>query len=102
MASPPARIAQKTGLAAGGAHVIISPLAAGLPAGCPVAPVVHVGIAPYAVPFAGDVDVVLDEEPAGGTADAVIDAVAAACRAETALEAMGDFEMAIHRIGPTM
>src|SRR5262249_25622733 len=76
--SPPARIAQKTGLAAAGAHVILSPLVAGLPAGCPVAPVVHVGIAPYARPFAGDVDVVLDEQPADGVAAAVIGAVAAA------------------------
>lgn len=100
--SPPARIAQKTGLAAGGAHVILSPLVAGLPAGCPVAPVVHVGIAPYARPFAGDVDVLLDEEPADGAAASLIDALAAACRAETPLETMGDFEMAIHRIAPTM
>jgi altronate dehydratase large subunit len=102
MDSPPARIAQKTGLAAGGAHVILSPLAAGLPAGCPVAPVVHVGIAPYAKPFADDVDVLLDEEPAHGAAAAVFDAIAAACRRETTLEAIGDFEMAIHRIAPTM
>jgi altronate dehydratase large subunit len=102
MDSPPARIAQKTGLAAVGAHVILSPLVAGLPAGCPVAPVVHVGIAPYARPFAGDVDVILDEEPAHGAAAAVIDAIDAACRTETALEAIGDFEMAIHRIAPTM
>ncbi len=100
--SPPARIAEKTGLAAGGVHVILSPLVAGLPAGCPVAPVVHVGIAPYARPFAGDVDVFLDEEPADGAAAAVIDALAAACRAETALETIGNFEMAIHRIAPTM
>ncbi len=102
MDSPPARIAQKTGLAAGGAHVILSPLATGLPAGCPVAPVVHVGIAPYARPFAGDVDVILDEDPPDSAAVAVIDAIAAACRAETALEMIGDFEMAIHRIAPTM
>jgi altronate dehydratase large subunit len=102
MGSPAARIAQKTGLAAGGAHVILSPLVAGLPTGCPVAPVVHVGIAPYARPFVGDVDVVLDEEPADGAAAAVIGAIAAACRTETVLETMGDFEMAIHRIAPTM
>ncbi len=102
MDSPPARIAQKTGLAAGGAHVILSPLATGLPAGCPVAPVVHVGIAPYARPFVGDVDVILDDEPPHGAAAAVIDAIAAACRAETALETIGDFEMASHRIAPTM
>jgi altronate dehydratase large subunit len=102
MDAPPARIAQKTGLAAGGAHVILSPLVAGLPAGCPVAPVVHVGVAPYARPFAGDVDVVLNEDPPDGAAAAVIDAIDAACRMETALETIGDFEMAIHRIGPTM
>ena len=102
MDSPPARIAQKTGLAAGGAHVILSPLVAGLPAGCPVAPVVHVGIAPYARAFAGDVDVVLDEDPPDGAAAAVVEAIDAACRAETALETSGDFEMAIHRIAPTM
>lgn len=102
MDAPPTRIAQKTGLAAGGAHVILSPLVTGLPAGCPVAPVVHVGIAPYARPFAGDVDVVLDEDPPDSAAVAVIDGIDAACRMETALETIGDFEMAIHRIGPTM
>lgn len=102
MDSPPARIAQKTGLAAAGAHVILSPLIAGLPAGCPVAPVVHMGVAPYARPFAGDVDVLLDEAPPDGAATDVIAAIVTACRAETALETIGDFEMAIHRIAPTM
>ncbi len=102
MESPPTRIAQKTGLAAAGAHVILSPLAGGLPAGCPVAPVVHVGIAPYARPFAEDVDVMLDETPSEHAPAAVLDAVVAACRTETPLEAIGDFEMAIHRIAPTM
>ncbi|HKV43965.1 MAG TPA: UxaA family hydrolase [bacterium] len=102
MGAPESRIAQKTGLAAAGAHVILSPLVEGLPAGCPVAPVVHVGIAPYARSFAGDVDVLLDESPAPGAAEAVLVALANACREETALEAMGDFEMAIYRIGPTM
>ncbi|HLW59276.1 MAG TPA: UxaA family hydrolase [bacterium] len=102
MGTPESRIAQKTGLAAGGAHIILSPLVGGLPAGCPVAPVVHVGIAPYARAFAADVDVLLDESPALGAAEAVLVALTGACREETALEAMGDFEMAIHRIGPTM
>ncbi len=102
MESPPSRIAQKTGLAAAAAHVILSPLAAGLPAGCPVAPVAHVGIAPYARPFAGDVDVMLDEDPPDRAAAAVLDAIVAVCATETPLEAIGDFEMAIHRIGPTM
>jgi altronate dehydratase large subunit len=101
MESPSSRIAQKTGLAAGGAHVILSPLTAGLPAGCPVAPVVHVGIVPYARPFAGDVHVLLDEDPSDDAA-AVLDAIVAVCRTETPLEAIGDFEMAIHRIAPTM
>jgi len=102
MESPPSRIAQKTGLAAAGAHVILSPLASGLPAGCPVGPVAHVGFAPYARPFAGDVDVMLDEDPPDRAAAAVLDAVVVACRTETPLEAIGDFEMAIHRIAPTM
>ncbi len=92
----------RTGLAAAAAHVILSPLAAGLPAGCPVAPVVHVGIAPYARPFARDVDVMLDEDPPDRAAASVLDAIVAACGTETPLEAIGDFEMAIHRIGPTM
>lgn len=98
----PAKLAYATRPAAAGAHVILSPLAAGLPAGCPVAPVAHVGIAPYARPFAGDVDVMLDEDPPERAAASVLDAIAAACGAETPLEAIGDFEMAIHRIGPTM
>jgi altronate dehydratase large subunit len=102
MQSPQSRIAQKTGLAAAGAHVILSPLAAGLPAGCPVAPVVHAGIAPYARPFAGDVDVMLDEDPRDGAAASLLAAIVAACGTETPLEAMGDFEMGIHRIAPTM
>ena len=102
MPAPQTRIAQKTGLAAAGAHVILSPLTEGLPAGCPVAPVVHLGIAPYARPFAGDVEVMLDEEPASGTAPAVVDALTAACRGETVTELLGTFEMAIHRIAPTM
>lgn len=102
MESPPSRIAQKTGLAAAGAHVILSPLATGLPAGCPVTPVVHIGIAPYARPFAGDVDVMLDLDPPETAAASVLDAIGAACRGETALEALGNFEMAIHRIAPTM
>ena len=102
MEAPESRIAQKTGLAAGGAHIILSPFAEGLPAGCPVAPVVHVGIAPYARSFAGDVDVLLDEAPSPGAAAAVLAALAAACREETTLEALGTFEMAIHRIAPTM
>jgi len=102
MQTPPSRIAQKTGLAAAGAHVILSPLAAGLPAGCPVAPVVHVGMAPYARPFAGDVDVMLDEDPRAGAAASLLAAIVAACGTETPLEAMGDFEMGIHRIAPTM
>jgi D-galactarate dehydratase / Altronate hydrolase, C terminus len=102
MEAPLSRIAQKTGLAAAGAHVILSPLTSGLPAGCPVAPVAHVGIAPYARPFAQDVDVMLDEDPPDHAAAAVFDAVIAASRTETLLETIGDFEMAIHRIGPTM
>ncbi len=102
MEAPLSRIAQKTGLAAAGAHVILSPLADGLPAGCPVAPVVHVGIAPYARPFAGDVDVLLDEDPSAQAVEAILGAIGAACRTETALEALGAFEMAIHRIAPTM
>jgi len=102
MEAPRSRIAQKTGLAAAGAHVILSPLVEGLPAGCPVAPVVHVGIAPHARPFAGDVDVMLDERPSAGAAEAVVAALGRACVEETALEALGDFEMAIHRIAPTM
>jgi altronate dehydratase len=101
MPAPETRIAQKTGLAAAGAHVILSPLTEGLPAGCPVAPVVHVGIAPYARPFAGDIEVVLDEEP-DPAARTVVDALAAACRDETVAEVLGTFEMAIHRIAPTM
>ena len=68
----------------------------------PVAPVVHVGIAPHARPFAGDVDVMLDELPSAGAAEAVVAALGRACLEETALEALGDFEMAIHRIAPTM
>jgi altronate dehydratase large subunit len=102
MESPASRIAQKTGLAAAGAHVIISPLTAGLPAGCPVAPVVHVGIAPYARPFARDVDAMLEEDPRPGAAQAVIAALQRAVCAETTMEALGTFEMAIHRIAPTM
>ncbi len=102
MPAPETRIAQKTGLAAAGAHVILSPLIAGLPAGCPVAPVVHVGIAPYARPFAHDVEVMLDEDPRPGAAGTIIDALEAALRDETVTEALGTFEMAIHRIGPTM
>ncbi len=102
MPAPETRIAQKTGLAAAGAHVILSPLVAGLPAGCPVAPVVHVGIAPYARPFAHDVEVLLDEDPRPGAAGAIVDALGAACRDETVMEALGAFEMAIHRIAPTM
>jgi altronate dehydratase large subunit len=102
MPAPETRIAQKTGLAAAGAHVILSPLVDGLPAGCPVAPVVHVGIAPYARAFAGDVEAMLDEEPGSGAAQRVLEALATACRDETATELLGSFEMAIHRIAPTM
>lgn len=102
MPAPETRIAQKTGLAAAGAHVILSPLVEGLPAGCPVAPVVHVGIAPYARPFAGDVEVMLDEDPPAGSVRAVLEALETACRGETVMEALGTFEMAIHRIAPTM
>lgn len=102
MRAPETRIAQKTGLAAAGAHVILSPLIAGVPAGCPVAPVVHVGIAPYARPFAHDVEVLLDEDPRPGAAGAIVDALGAAGRDETVMEALGAFEMAIHRIAPTM
>lgn len=102
MPAPETRIAQKTGLAAAGAHVILSPLVEGLPAGCPVAPVVHVGIAPYARPFAQDVEVMLDEIPAPRAGRAVLAALEAACREETVMEALGTFEMAIHRIAPTM
>lgn len=102
MPAPETRIAQKTGLAAAGAHVILSPLVEGLPAGCPVAPVVHVGIAPYARPFAQDVEVMLDEAPAPRAGRAVLAALEAACREETVMEALGTFEMAIHRIAPTM
>lgn len=102
MPAPETRIAQKTGLAAAGAHVILSPLVEGLPAGCPVAPVVHAGIAPYARPFARDVEVMLDETPAPGAGRAVLAALEAACREETVMEALGTFEMAIHRIAPTM
>jgi len=102
MAAPATRIAQKTGLAAAGAHVILSALAEGLPAGCPVAPVVHVGIAPYARLFARDVEVMVDERPDAEAPEAVIAALATVCREETAAEALGMFEMAIHRIAPTM
>lgn len=102
MPAPETRIAQKTGLAAAGAHVILSPLVEGLPAGCPVAPVVHVGVAPSAQPFAGDVEVMLDEVPPSGSARAVLEALETACRGETVMEALGTFEMAIHRIAPTM
>lgn len=102
MPAPETRIAQKTGLAAAGAHVILSPLVDGLPAGSPVAPVVHVGIAPYARAFEGDVETMLDEEPRPSAARAVLDALAAACRDETVTELLGTFEMAIHRIAPTM
>ena len=102
MESPGSRIAQKTGLAAAGAHVILSPLTAGLPAGCPVAPVVHVGIAPYARPFAGDVDAMLEEDPPSAAAPALVAALEQAVGAETTMEALGTFEMAIHRISPTM
>jgi altronate dehydratase len=102
MSAPETRIAQKTGLAASGAHVILSPLVEGLPAGCPVAPVVHVGIAPFARSFAEDVDVMLDEAPSPGAVHAVLDTLKAACQRETTMEALGSFEMAIHRIAPTM
>ena len=102
MPAPETRIAQKTGLATAGAHVILSPLVGGLPAGCPVAPVVHVGIAPYAGPFAHDVEVMLDARPDSGAARAVGEALVAACRNETVTEELGAFEMAIHRIAPTM
>jgi len=102
MPAPRTRIAQKTGLAAAGAQVIVSPLVEGLPAGSPVAPVVHVGIAPYARPFAHDVEVMLEMEPAPGADAALLEALDAACRDETITEAIGMFEMAIHRIGPTM
>jgi len=102
MPAPATRIAQKTGLAAAGAHVILSPLVEGLPAGCPVAPVVHVGIAPYARPLAQDVEVMLDEQPAAGAAEAIVEALGGACREETITEMLGTFEMAIHRIAPTM
>ena len=102
MPAPALRSAQKTGLAASGAHIILSSLTEGLPAGCPVAPVVHIGIAPYARPFANDVEVVLDEEPARGAERAALHALAAACRDETVTEMLGAFEMAIHRIAPTM
>ena len=102
MLAPETRIAQKTGLAAAGAHLILSPLVEGLPAGCPVAPVVHVGIAPYARPFAHDVEVMLDETPDSGAARAVCEALVAACLNETVTEVLGAFEMAIHRIAPTM
>src|SRR5207244_3613936 len=86
MEAPRSRIAQKTGLAAAGAHVILSPLAEGLPAGCPVAPVAHVGIAPYARPFAADVDVMLEDAPSAGAAQAILEAIGAACRTEAVLE----------------
>ena len=102
MESPGPRIAQKTGLAAAGAHVVLSPLAAGIPAGCPVAPVVHIGIAPYARPFAGDVDAMLDEDPPSAAAAAMVASLEHAVRAETTMETLGTFEMAIHRIAPTM
>lgn len=102
MPAPATRIAQKTGLAAAGAHVILSPLVEGLPAGCPVAPVVHIGIAPYARPLAQDAEVLLDEAPSPGAAEEVLEALAAARREETIAEALGTFEMAIHRIAPTM
>jgi hypothetical protein len=64
--------------------------------------VAHVGIAPYARPFAADVDVMLDEDPAAEAAQAILEAIGTACRTETVLEALGTFEMAIHRIAPTM
>jgi altronate dehydratase large subunit len=102
MPSPEARVAQKTGLAAAGAHLILSPLTGGLPAGSPVAPVVHVGIAPYARAFADDVEAVLGEDPPPGAAGAILRALASACREETVAEVLGMTEMAIHRIAPTM
>lgn len=102
MPTPATRIAQKTGLAAAGAHVILSPLVGGLPAGCPVAPVIHVGIAPSARPLAQDVEVMLDVEPPAEAEERLLDALAAVCRDETITESLGTFEMAIHRIAPTM
>jgi altronate dehydratase large subunit len=102
MPTPATRIAQKTGLAAAGAHVILSPLVEGLPAGCPVAPVVHVGIAPSARPLAQDVEVMLDVEPRAEAEERLLETLAAACLDETITEALGTFEMAIHRIAPTM
>jgi altronate dehydratase large subunit len=102
MPAPATRIAQKTGLAAAGAHVILSPFADGLPAGCPVAPVVHVGILPYALAFGRDVEVMLDDDPGPEAAERVRSALLSACRAETMTELLGTFEMGIYRIGPTM
>lgn len=102
MPAPETRIAQKTGLAAAGAHIVLSALVEGLPAGCPVAPVVHVGIAPSARAFAADVEMMLDVEPAAAAAPAIVRALEGACREETVAEALGTFEMAIHRIAPTM
>ena len=67
-----------------------------------MAPVVHVGIAPYAQPFAGDVDAMLEEDPPPAAASAVLAALERAVRGETAMEVLGTFEMAIHRIAPTM
>jgi len=46
--------------------------------------------------------VMLGEDPRSGAAQAVIAALERAVRAETAMEALGTFEMAIHRIAPTM
>jgi hypothetical protein len=48
------------------------------------------------------VEVLLDEVPSPETAEEVLAALAAACRDETIAEALGTFEMAIHRIAPTM
>jgi hypothetical protein len=44
----------------------------------------------------------LDETPAPRARWAVLAALEAACREETVMEALGTFEMAIHRIAPTM
>jgi len=102
MPAPATRIAQKTGLAAAGAHVILSPFTDGLPAGCPVAPVVHVGIEPYALAFGRDVEAMLDDDPGPESAETVLSALLSACRGETMTELLGTFEMGIYRIGPTM
>lgn len=102
MRAPRARAAQKTGLVAAGAHLVLSPLVSGLPVGSPVAPVVHVGVAPSGRSWGGDVEVILDEDPGPRAAEAILRALGEACGGETVTEMLGTTELAIHRVAPTM